>query len=181
MKKCWKCEQIKEVEEFSKCRRNKDGRQDACRECDNEIKRQWRKKNKQYAAEYNRKWQEENRDKGNEKAKRYRERHPERVINNKERYKEANHDEVLASSRRWKEKNPDRVKMMQRPCWFVEKAIKSGDLVRPSKCEGCGKTGMAEAAHYSYEQGRELDVRWLCRSCHIRWDQNEPKSFIAEV
>lgn len=30
-----------------------------------------------------------------------------------------------------------------------------------------------EAAHYNYEDPR--NVRWLCRSCHVRWDQKEPK------
>jgi hypothetical protein len=30
-----------------------------------------------------------------------------------------------------------------------------------------------EGAHYNYDE--PLRVRWLCRSCHRRWDKLEPK------
>jgi len=33
---------------------------------------------------------------------------------------------------------------------------------------------MIEAAHHDYDQ--PLHVRWLCRSCHVRWDKREPKN-----
>jgi len=52
--------------------------------------------------------------------------------------------------------------------------IAAGNLVRPTQCEECGADGrIIEAAHYDYNQ--PLHVRWLCRSCHVRWDKAEPK------
>ncbi len=52
--------------------------------------------------------------------------------------------------------------------------VKVGVLVRPSACEGCGRTDRRiEGAHRDYSKPKE--VRWLCRGCHARWDKAEPK------
>jgi hypothetical protein len=51
--------------------------------------------------------------------------------------------------------------------------VKAGNLVRAAACEECGAACKTEAAHYDY--GAKLRVRWLCRSCHVRWDRAEPK------
>lgn len=56
---------------------------------------------------------------------------------------------------------------------LVNYYISAGKLVRPYCCSECGGTGRIEAAHYDYS--RPLLVRWLCRSCHSRWDHREPK------
>jgi hypothetical protein len=47
-------------------------------------------------------------------------------------------------------------------------------IIRPAVCEECGATGRPiEGAHYNYDE--PLRVRWLCRSCHRRWDKRQPK------
>jgi hypothetical protein len=63
---------------------------------------------------------------------------------------------------------------MRRAHQRVRDHILAGKLVRPSECEHCGRCGYIEAAHTDYT--RPLLVRWLCRSCHRRWDHAEPKS-----
>lgn len=63
--------------------------------------------------------------------------------------------------------------LVQRAHNAVYNAIKSGRLVRPDRCSGCNKKGAIEAAHVDYS--RPLDVVWLCRSCHRRWDADTPK------
>jgi len=55
----------------------------------------------------------------------------------------------------------------------VERAVKNGTLRKPHCCEECGKSGYVEAAHFNYDE--PLRVRWLCKSCHNRWDFAEPK------
>ena len=55
----------------------------------------------------------------------------------------------------------------------VALAIADGRLVRPSACEECGSDGAIEAAHFDY--ARPEEVRWLCISCHRRWDAAAPK------
>jgi hypothetical protein len=52
--------------------------------------------------------------------------------------------------------------------------VLAGHIHRPEACEQCGASGCRiEGAHYNYDE--PLRVRWLCRSCHARWDRREPK------
>jgi len=51
--------------------------------------------------------------------------------------------------------------------------VESGKLQRPEACEECGKAEKIEAAHFNYDE--PLRVRWLCCSCHRRWDKRDPK------
>lgn len=47
----------------------------------------------------------------------------------------------------------------------VARALRLGQLVKPSVCERCQrKTRDLEAHHWDYRE--ELDVRWLCPPCH---------------
>lgn len=50
----------------------------------------------------------------------------------------------------------------------VAKAIADGDLVKPDRCEQCGKKpkrpSLLHGHHADYE--RPLDVEWLCPKCH---------------
>ncbi len=55
----------------------------------------------------------------------------------------------------------------------VARAIRAERLHRPGVCSECGLDGRIEAAHRDYD--KPLDVRWLCRSCHAKWDWAEPK------
>lgn len=52
--------------------------------------------------------------------------------------------------------------------------IELGKMKRPDICEECGNSSKKiEAAHYDYSQ--PLKVRWLCRSCHVKWDHADSK------
>ncbi len=62
----------------------------------------------------------------------------------------------------------------------VERAIKSGSLVRPQACSKCkqtkifkdGRSGI-QAHHCDYN--KPLEVMWLCQKCHHLWHKfNEP-------
>lgn len=112
------------------------------------------------------------------------ERHPERLAAERKR-----RDPVkrAAQWKRWAARTPSYVPFAKwnrehkaikaeigRAHWAVRKAIRNGELTRPSQCEACGKTARIEAAHEDYS--RPLDVRWLCHSCHVRWDNKEPKT-----
>jgi predicted DNA-binding protein YlxM (UPF0122 family) len=65
----------------------------------------------------------------------------------------------------------------QRAHDITEKAIKSGKLAHPGKCEKCGSTGefrdgrtAVQAHHDDYNE--PLRVRWLCQPCHHEWHRN---------
>jgi hypothetical protein len=58
---------------------------------------------------------------------------------------------------------------------LVRYYVLAGLLDRPVACEECGAIDRRiEAAHYDYDL--PLEVRWLCRSCHVRWDKLSPKN-----
>ncbi len=56
---------------------------------------------------------------------------------------------------------------------MIRYQVAAGKIQRPEICEQCGAAGKIEAAHYNYEE--PLRVRWLCCSCHRRWDKQHPK------
>jgi hypothetical protein len=57
----------------------------------------------------------------------------------------------------------------------VANALRTGKLTRPIQCEFCEAAPVfTEAAHHDYT--KPLDVIWLCRRCHRRWDSRDPKA-----
>ena len=56
---------------------------------------------------------------------------------------------------------------------LTKKALKHGELVRPTHCSECNSTHKIEGHHDDYT--KPLDVRWLCEKCHKNWhNYNEP-------
>ena len=55
--------------------------------------------------------------------------------------------------------------------------VKTGKLKRPDVCSECGNEGRIEAAHENYHD--PLAIRWLCRSCHTKWDWRDPKGGVV--
>ena len=52
--------------------------------------------------------------------------------------------------------------------------IQTGKMIRPKSCEECKNIKpRMEGAHFNYIE--PLRVRWLCRSCHVKWDKKNPK------
>jgi hypothetical protein len=100
------------------------------------------------------------------KGARWRKAHPEKLAEYTRKFRLANPEKTHL----WYKRSPD----VQRGANVVSRAIKKGLLTRPAECEECRKACKPEAAHRDY--ARPLDVRWLCRSCHRRWDRAEPKS-----
>jgi ribosomal protein S27AE len=49
----------------------------------------------------------------------------------------------------------------------TQEAIRNSELMRPDKCEQCGKGGIIDSHHDDY--AKVLEVRWLCRWCHQEW------------
>jgi hypothetical protein len=67
-----------------------------------------------------------------------------------------------------------RTKEAARAQRYLAYCIESGKIVKPSQCEKCASTSKRiEGAHFNYQE--PLRVRWLCRSCHVKWDKAEPK------
>ncbi len=59
----------------------------------------------------------------------------------------------------------------------VHKAIKSGKLIRPDRCERCGAKARITADHADYS--KKLEVSWLCYQCHA--DTTEMRKKMASA
>jgi hypothetical protein len=79
----------------------------------------------------------------------------------------------------WSKRNAARSLVSRVTSTKVCRAIKRGELQRADRCEACGVEGYTEAAHLDYS--KPLDVRWLCRRCHRRWDSRVPKTVSENV
>lgn len=65
----------------------------------------------------------------------------------------------------WTKRHPDR----KRASSMAAYAVRSGKLVRPELCEGCGLKRKLSKHHHDYS--RPLLVVWLCKPCHAIADK----------
>lgn len=123
-------------------------RKEYYRENDEKIKawnREYNKGRVEERRETQRLWREKNAD----KLKQYREEH---------------RAERAAYAREYRESVKDRYKEAHHA---VSNAIKLGKMEK-KPCEICGNNN-SQAHHDDYN--KPLEVRWLCRSCHLAWHQ----------
>lgn len=65
-----------------------------------------------------------------------------------------------SAQKKFRRNNPEKV-----AAWnAVQRALQSGQLVRPDNCQECGSDIDVQASHDDYAQ--QLSVEWLCRKCH---------------
>lgn len=99
----------------------------------------------------------------------------ERMLEAQRQYAKKNSARVVATWRQWALENPDAQRAVWRAQQALKVAVRRGRLIRPTLCEECGQPGRRiEGAHRDYT--RPLDVRWLCTSCHHRFDRRYPKT-----
>jgi hypothetical protein len=49
----------------------------------------------------------------------------------------------------------------------MARAKRNGMIIVPDKCSNCGQSGPVHGHHFlGYEEAHQLDVHWLCPSCH---------------
>lgn len=75
-------------------------------------------------------------------------------------WRDKNRARINLQKRIWRANNPEKTKAHE----MVSKAVKSGDLAKPSECTKCHKTARLHGHHEDYS--KPLCVIWLCNSCH---------------
>ena len=55
----------------------------------------------------------------------------------------------------------------------VERAVKSGKIAKPNKCQCCGNSSKLEAHHNDYSE--KLSIIWLCPACHKQYHLGKTK------
>lgn len=127
------------------------------------------------------------------KIKEYYEKYPEKKKESLRKYYYNHWEKKQKQRAEWTAKNKDKVRGYKRKYfkkWSVknreklraQRAIKSairrGKLIRPNKCEICGKTCYPDAHHYKgYKEHNILSVQWLCVKCHRREDNKRNGRF----
>lgn len=90
---------------------------------------------------------------------------PERFEKDKARHlswSEQNRDHINAWQRKWYQANKEK----RRAHVVLNRAVKSGDIMRPRECSACGKECKPDGHHEDYS--KPLNVTWICRACHSR-------------
>ena len=86
-------------------------------------------------------------------------------------------DVAKASVAAWATRNPE----AKAAHLAVRNAVRSGELVRPVVCEGCGEEKPLQGHHESYDEDRWLDVDWLCQRCHRQLGTKAASLELAEA
>lgn len=148
MKKCFKCGQIKPLDDFYKHPQMPDGRVNKCKECNKKENKENRKAKLEHYRKYDRK----------------RASQPHRVEARRSYYQKAKKkdnwkEKSYIKTKKYRENNPLKYKARN----AVNNAIRDGKLVR-KPCEVCGCSN-SEAHHDDYSN--PFDIKWLCRKHHM--------------
>tara|TARA_R110000737_G_scaffold351922_1_gene395743 strand:+ start:35 stop:721 length:687 start_codon:yes stop_codon:yes gene_type:complete len=102
MKECTKCKEQKDLSEFSKKKKSKDGLQYACKSC---IK-EYNKDNKEKIAENTKQYYKENK----EKIKQYKKENTEKIKQYKKKYRKENKEYVKQYDKEYRKDNKEKIK-----------------------------------------------------------------------
>lgn len=105
-KKCIKCGEIKELDEFHNDKQKKDGKKGSCKECVNEHTRKWQEKHPEEIKEYNKKHYNEH----IEYHKKYQKEHREKIKEYNKRYKKEHQKEIKEYSKKYQKENKEKIK-----------------------------------------------------------------------
>ena len=119
LKRCTNCGLEKELSEFRKQTRNKDGLHPHCKECSHSAYAKWYANNKDWVKNYQETHKDDyrrraaasrahNPEQHRARVRRYRERHPERVKARLERWRNGNREHLLAYAREYAAQHPVR-------------------------------------------------------------------------
>ena len=151
MKACTRCHVVKPLSEYHTDKRAKDGRTPHCKGCHKIRTDAWKAANRDLVLRQEAARRERNRDADRERNRLY------NIVHR---------DEKRASLARWRAANPEKARAQD----AVKKALRSSRLVCPETCSSCGATGCRIEAHHD-DYAKRLDVRWLCKPCHVLADR----------
>ncbi|KKK86227.1 hypothetical protein LCGC14_2765360 [marine sediment metagenome] len=146
MKKCFKCGELKPLDEFYCHPQMADGHLGKCKTC---TKRDTREREEQLRLDPA--WVTKERARQREKFHRL--------------HHTWNHDEKAgrAAKKRWDKRNRHK----RQAQWLLSNAVRDGRATKPSACKRCGVEPTPRNLHgHHHDYGKPLDVEWICSGCH---------------
>lgn len=129
MKRCKRCEDIKDETEFYKEPRVKDGLTAVCRQCSKELTV---------------KWQQEHREQYNATQTRWRDAHPETALSKGREWRAANRKRSNAFSKKWALANKEKVRERQLR-WALENQARVALYAQERRAREAGASGTSTA------------------------------------
>lgn len=162
-KQCKLCNAIKDIAEFNKNKRCRDGHINYCKDCNNVRRRLVYKTSG-----------------GKEKARIVSARDKEKIIawknNNKDKIKEYNRKYcktekgVAYRKKRYEQQASSGLKRVYR---LVQSAVNAGQIVKNNICTVCSAAARTELHHHcGYDENNILNVIEVCKKCHIEEHKN---------
>ncbi len=121
LKTCTRCKITKNISEFGKLSRNKDGLRPACKECESKTYSHYCKHNKKKLAAKDKRYQDNNKDKRkeylkknkdkiSEKRKEYKKKNKDKITKLNKEYRESNKEKIAKQGKEYRDKNKERLK-----------------------------------------------------------------------
>lgn len=184
MRKCYKCEETKDLSEFHNDRTQAGGKSYECKKCKSEIRKQKRKENPEKYREACRRSTERNYETIRASQKKHKLENRDKILKRRREQRELRRDEInkreyerrkndpdhllkeRIRQKKWRDKNKDVLTPKRKAHQLVMFAIKLGVLKKGVECFKCGSKKRIEGHHENYD--KPLDVVWLCNACHQR-------------
>lgn len=146
-KVCKKCGRALPISEFYVHKQMGDGHLSFCKECVRARVHKHRENNIERIREYDR-----NRPNKKERLKKER----QAIYADEKRLVKYNEQQ-----QEWAKRNRHKRNAQNK----LKRAIKNGSVIKPNKCEICGKTNCNIEGHH-YDYSKPLSVIWVCTECH---------------
>lgn len=185
MKKCSRCKNEKNENEFGKNKNSKDGLWCYCKSCVSKIGKIERDNKREYLKEKSRIYREKNPEKFKESCRKHYLKNRERKQDFQRNYywknrqkitikrKEYNATEKNKENRRkYYQENKEKLKKQNDAHKMVSYAVKLGLIKKPEKCEKCLEIYPNLDGHHN-DYDKPLEVLWICRKCHRKIEKKE--------
>jgi hypothetical protein len=165
LRKCSKCQEEKNLEDFTKDKRNPSGRSYECYVCHRKRGQEYQKKmpdevRKRKLASRD-EYGKRNREKINEKNRERHSKNPEKQKEHARKYRESHRIEMVEYTRKWRKRNWEKVLAQSK----LKDHVDRGNIIRPEKCSLCKSSDYRIEAHHP-DYSKPLDVVWVCQKCH---------------